>query len=62
MPPNMPPIDTQTHLEKIDISDKDIDDLESFIKNKCDALGVGGYRLAGTFIFQTHLVLIFQKE
>ena len=53
---------TQTKLKRIDLADPSIENLDDLIIAACDNLGSVGYRLAGSFSFQTQLILIFQKE
>ena len=49
----------QTEIRRIDLGSTD--DLNQEIKNLCLGMGAGGYKLISTFIYQTHLVLIFQS-
>jgi hypothetical protein len=53
---------TQTRLERIDLADPSIENLDKLIIAACDNLGSVGYRLTSSFVFGNHLILIFQKE
>lgn len=53
---------TQTRLKRINLADPSINDLKSLIIDACDNAGSTGYRLAGSFAYLNHLILIFQKE
>jgi len=48
-----------TELKRIDLSA--VDDLDKTIKAVCENMYASDYKLSSTFIFQTQLVMIFQK-
>lgn len=54
-------VSVDTHVERIDLEIPSLD-LEKEIKRICNrqATGTNGRRLAGTFVAQNQLILIFQ--
>lgn len=48
-----------TEIKRIALHD--IQDLDSAIKNICDNMETGDFKLKATFVYQTELILVFQK-
>lgn len=50
----------ETHVERIALPNQ-LDSLKVAIENSCDLQAEDGFHLCGTFVFETDLVLVFQK-
>lgn len=48
-----------TEVKRIDMSK--VIDLDNTIKSVCENMATDDYKLVATFVFQTQLVMIFQK-